>query len=103
MNLLQDFFDDDYNLIMSEPIISDMTAEDFHESLSLLVQTEFNSVMEDYIFIEVSVGLVLGITLNNVERKLVKILPGSSDYKELESIIEIQQYLYDNGFPCPKV
>jgi hypothetical protein len=90
MNLLQDFFDDDYNLIMSEPIISDMTAEDFHESLSLLVQTEFNSVMEDYIFIEVSVGLVLGITLNNVERKLVKILPGSSDYKELESIIEIQ-------------
>ncbi len=54
------------------------------------------------LFFELSISAVFGFTLSNDEKVVVKLFPEEIFSEHIKTVIKMQSYLFEKGFPCPK-
>jgi hypothetical protein len=59
-----------------------------------------SSITQTY-FLEVSLGAVFGLRLQDKRRIVIKVHSSRSNYAYLQAVMRAQRYLADQGYPCP--
>ena len=65
-------------------------------------QKELGAAVADYLFYESSIGAVCGVCLMDGRRVVVKVHQSSHSLDFLHAVVQVQHYLLDHGYPCPK-
>lgn len=71
--------------------------------VDLYCREQLKSRVARPLLFEISVGAGVGVELQDRRSVFIKFLTGKQDLGALQSICDFQGFLYDRGFPCPRV
>jgi hypothetical protein len=91
-----------YNKVLVKDVIGTDDPERIYESLEAYVSSCFNSRIAAIPLLEASVGISIGLRLENKERIFVKILGNKEKEDHLKSINGVLRFLRSNKYPCPE-
>ncbi|MBC8059726.1 MAG: hypothetical protein H7Y18_03585 [Clostridiaceae bacterium] len=103
-------YENQQNLILSQSIVGMTDAKKLTEFINDFCELNLGSEIIDCLYAGFSVGASFGLGLKNGEKIFLKInKPNSNDsitpfsLESLKAMSQVQEYLSDNDFQCPKV
>lgn len=88
-------------LLLARSIVGTTDPQQIAKSLDVFCAAQVGSGVEEVFFCELSIAAVFGLRLRDARRVVLKAHGPNRTPKFLDTVHQVQRYLFGQGFPCP--